>query len=471
MPYANIEEAKEAGFPVKIDDVDLTLEQINHLADIYDALREEPEVEEPMAAAISRFRELYEKKDGKWVAREKEEEEEKRKDSSAKDTKRHEGKYEPGHQKPEHQKTGSGIISLSAVSLPDGGLRDSVIPDQTILHTGTWRDGSVEITREILEKMLANYRVLSDEATAPYLEPFVKSDHSLSVNDIIGHWENLRIEDIEIPTATGSLEVAALIGDEHITNPEALEKIKRGEWTRRSAEFVERFRDEATGEEFEWVLLGSAYVDIPEITSIPPVHVPIAAAATLEEAVVEMNKVRGAENEEPENQNTSEIKRLVKEAEERAEKAEAEKKAAEDEAEKLRRRLGDDKELQRLREDCENLRREAAQRREEVRRLERDSKLEELRRPGGNGLALPEAVIALVREGMEKFDGGERVTLRRGDGEVEMGTDDFIVALAGELRDIGLVDTRVLTALEPPFEDGEKKAERLAKERGHIKTG
>ncbi|MFH1538659.1 MAG: hypothetical protein ABIH66_06855 [bacterium] len=465
MPYANIDEAKEAGFPASVDDTELTLEQINHLASIYDSLREEPDVDDPMAAAIARFREFYEVQGDKWVPVEKKE--------SGEVGEWGRGDVKNNTSPPPHSPTQfrrGCIIALGAVSLPEGGVEGGVIPGQIILHTGAWRDGDVEITAEILYRMLETHRSLSDKSTAPYLEPFVKSDHSLSVNDIIGHWENLRVEDIVIPTAKGSLDVIALVGDEVITNPEALEKIKRGEWTRRSAEFVRYFKDEATGEEFEWVLLGSAYVDIPEVTSIPPVQVPIAAAPTLEEAVVEMRRrwdelkeVRGAETEKPENRNNDEPQRLVKEE-------------TEGETERLRRLVGGverEEMVRKLLDDCENLRRETAQRQEEVRRLRRERRLEELRRPGENGLALPESIVAFVREGMEKFGGtadarSDRIRLRRGGGEEEHDIGSFIIALAKELRDVGLVDTRILTSLEPRFEDDERKAERMAKERGHI---
>jgi len=69
MPVSKISDA-----PANIqtlDDVDLTLAQINYILNIYDALKEEGEVDSPMAVAIEQFKEAYHKAGGKWVRNEK----------------------------------------------------------------------------------------------------------------------------------------------------------------------------------------------------------------------------------------------------------------------------------------------------------------------------------------------------------------------------------------------------------------
>lgn len=68
MPYRNVEEAKDAGFPTTIGGVGLTLAQINHLAKIHDAVKKSGSGEEPMAVATSEWKEQYRKDGDKWTA-------------------------------------------------------------------------------------------------------------------------------------------------------------------------------------------------------------------------------------------------------------------------------------------------------------------------------------------------------------------------------------------------------------------
>lgn len=51
----------------ELDEAKLTLAQINYILRIYDALKEEGEVESPMAVAIAQFKEAYRKEGDKWV--------------------------------------------------------------------------------------------------------------------------------------------------------------------------------------------------------------------------------------------------------------------------------------------------------------------------------------------------------------------------------------------------------------------
>ena len=70
MPYDSVEEAKAAKFPTTADKVSLTLAQINHLARIYDVIKKAGSADNPMAVAWTQWKEIYEKKDGKWVLKE-----------------------------------------------------------------------------------------------------------------------------------------------------------------------------------------------------------------------------------------------------------------------------------------------------------------------------------------------------------------------------------------------------------------
>lgn len=56
------------------DKIDLTLAQINEIARMYDVLKDEGQVENPAAVAITNFRKMYKIEDGKWVKRKETEE-------------------------------------------------------------------------------------------------------------------------------------------------------------------------------------------------------------------------------------------------------------------------------------------------------------------------------------------------------------------------------------------------------------
>ena len=70
MPYESIEAAKKAKFPTTAEKAPLTLSQINHLARIYDAIKEAGSADNPMAVTWTQWKELYEKKDDKWMLKE-----------------------------------------------------------------------------------------------------------------------------------------------------------------------------------------------------------------------------------------------------------------------------------------------------------------------------------------------------------------------------------------------------------------
>lgn len=67
MPYKTIKEAQSAHFPIHAEDIVLTLPQINHLARIYDAIKEKGTVTNAMAVAWTQWKKIYTKKSDKWV--------------------------------------------------------------------------------------------------------------------------------------------------------------------------------------------------------------------------------------------------------------------------------------------------------------------------------------------------------------------------------------------------------------------
>ncbi len=75
MPYESIEAAKKAGFPTSAEEIDLTLAQINKLAEIYDAIKKAGTAKEPFAVAWTSWKELYKKEGDKWIEIKKESQE------------------------------------------------------------------------------------------------------------------------------------------------------------------------------------------------------------------------------------------------------------------------------------------------------------------------------------------------------------------------------------------------------------
>lgn len=63
--------AEDAGFITKLDGVALTLEQVNGIAAVNDALKAKGDVDTPMAVAISQFRDGHEIKNNRWVKKKK----------------------------------------------------------------------------------------------------------------------------------------------------------------------------------------------------------------------------------------------------------------------------------------------------------------------------------------------------------------------------------------------------------------
>jgi hypothetical protein len=70
MPYKTIEAAKVANFPTIKEKVDLTLEQINKLAEIYDAIKAGGNADNPMEFAWNAWKNVFKKVGNEWVLKE-----------------------------------------------------------------------------------------------------------------------------------------------------------------------------------------------------------------------------------------------------------------------------------------------------------------------------------------------------------------------------------------------------------------
>jgi len=566
MPYISIEDAKAGKFITILDDVELTLLQINYIAQIHDALmKADPPVDKPMALAIARFRDAYEIKDGEWVVKKKgnmsaildaiafeaglepeslayasdwrvqsvtfDSQKYQLQDAldwlnkrgyrividgnsdnktmtfnqfekslcSASSKKQNAGDgidlfvcklKSEGVAKVENKTTQSykpDFIALS-VAVASKESEGNKIPNQIILHEGEWRDGKLKITGTVLDEMAANFAELMGSQSA-YLRPYVKADHTESVKDIIGYWENVRVENVNIPMPGGkSVAVRALVGDEVITEPEALGKIQRGTWTRRSAEFLKpgQYKDSVAKKDYGYVLLGSAYVDVPQLTSIMPAKLPIAAAAeNFEDAVValsaawdEINKKEGGDNMTKEELKKAlekiedkelrlKMEGVIKEMEKKA--GDAEKLAAgvddkvkaavaekDAEIEKLRKQINppkkEDDPLVKMRQELEaDYTAKLAVEHGKVKKMELDKMAGVLAEKSAKGNALPQPVIDKAKVLLTSlYENEGKVMLRAGDKDEEFSMVDALQGLLIELRDAGLVNLTKLTSGEKP---------------------
>lgn len=75
MPYSTLAAAKEGGFLTRLDEIPLTLAQVNEIARQYDAVKAEGSADNPMAVAIAAFKKAHKHNDDDtaWVAKKVEE--------------------------------------------------------------------------------------------------------------------------------------------------------------------------------------------------------------------------------------------------------------------------------------------------------------------------------------------------------------------------------------------------------------
>ena len=118
MPYESIQAAKDAGFPTSAEGINLTLSQINRLAEIYDAIKVAGTADNPMAAAWTQWKKVYKKQVDKWV-------------ELSGNQRAHDGM--------EVSVLAYGQSALNFETDPKTG--DTIFHDVILLAAGTWTDG------------------------------------------------------------------------------------------------------------------------------------------------------------------------------------------------------------------------------------------------------------------------------------------------------------------------------------------
>ena len=126
-----------------------------------------------------------------------------------------------------------------------------------VFKAGTFRDSMGEQrtwTTEQLHQIVSNFNLLKDRGIFPNVP--VRSDHSYSVDKVIGYFDALSVSD----------DGQFLLADYTVTEPPAADKIERGTYRSRSME-VGLF--ESNGGEMDFpVAFGFAFVDIPAVEGL-----------------------------------------------------------------------------------------------------------------------------------------------------------------------------------------------------------
>ena len=197
MPYDSIDAAKNAGFPTSAENIDLTLAQINKLAEIYDAVKKAGTADNPMAVAWAQWKELYNKQGTAWV------------------------EQSGGIDIPDGMEAATlAFGSLNKITEDQNG--DTIFHDVTLLAEGTWTDGHSRTATHYSGTELEKMRF--EKAT-------MKMDHdifgTLPLTNEIGLIENTRfmrdpmakwLGDVRIfPTANGR-DTATLLRRGKITD-------------------------------------------------------------------------------------------------------------------------------------------------------------------------------------------------------------------------------------------------------------
>ncbi len=227
MPYTSIDGAKKASFPTSAEGIALTLPQINKLAEIYDALKEEGKVDNPMAVAWNSWKQVYEKKGGKWAEKEK---------------------------KPaESLELFYRGDDFSKIDF-EGGVRfkKDLIPVGSFLHPQD-RTKKIVVTKERMQKWIdafENYKKVGGDVHIPLR-------HSDDPDKNTGWLEKLLIENDK------------LMGIVEITEPEIAEKIERKTIKGASISITPDFLDEK-GNAYDEMLDHVALTVIPQIRGQGP---------------------------------------------------------------------------------------------------------------------------------------------------------------------------------------------------------
>lgn len=197
MPYDSIDAARKAGFPTSLNDIDMTLAQINKLAEIHDAIKKTGSAYNPMAVAWDQWRTQYRKAHTKWIEQ-----------SGA-----------------QNIPDGSEAATLSFGSLnkiTDDPNGDTIFHAVTLIAEGTWTDGlsrqATHYTGNELEKMRFEKMTMKMDhdiyGTLPLTNEIGIIENTRFIRDPVAKW----LGDVRIfPTQNGK-DTATLLKRGKITD-------------------------------------------------------------------------------------------------------------------------------------------------------------------------------------------------------------------------------------------------------------
>jgi hypothetical protein len=197
MPYDSIDSAKGAGFPTSAEDLDMTLAQINKLAEIYDAIKKAGSAENPMAVAWTQWKEIYKIEDGSWVE-------------------------QSGTQNIPDGMNAATLSFGSLNKITDEPIVDTIFHDVTLLAEGTWTDGysrqATHYTGNELEKMRFEKMTMKMDhdiyGTLPLTNEIGIIENTRFIRDPVAKW----LGDVRIfPTQNGK-DTATLLKRGKITD-------------------------------------------------------------------------------------------------------------------------------------------------------------------------------------------------------------------------------------------------------------
>lgn len=263
MPYSKMEEVPKAWRTHK--DVPLTLAQVNELAAIYDAIKQEGKAENPAAAALAQWEKGHVVKDGAWAKKE----------------------------------TSAGKEDLAAAD-PDSGE----LTDVEILSTGTWK--GFKITEDDLDNFVENFSQLP-----------------LKVPLKLGHTDKQKYAQREGRPAFGWIKNIKRVGTKLTADigdiPKKLvELVLKKHWIRFSSEIIKNYR--YRGNIYQNVLTGLALLgeELPAVQTLDDIYnLHSAKAVTYSDELPEGDVILldSKDNEKGGNEDMEKVEQLQKDLE------------------------------------------------------------------------------------------------------------------------------------------------------------
>lgn len=146
---------------------------------------------------------------------------------------------------------------ITEFSAKDASENDANLRNVEVFRVGEFHGGAVKFTIKDLREMVANFVYLKKEGILPNVP--VRADHPNfmsggSVDKIIGYIKDLH------------LKGEKMLADVKVTEPDAMEKIKRGTYVNRSAE-IGTYIDNS-GDQYDPTFFGFAFVDLPAVEGL-----------------------------------------------------------------------------------------------------------------------------------------------------------------------------------------------------------